>query len=60
MSPYSESQRRMAGMALAWKRGDKPKFNPPEAEEACRKMKDSMSEEELRDMASGPIKKKKS
>lgn len=60
MSPYSESQRRMAGMALAWKRGDKPEFDSPEAEEACRKMMRSMSTEELRDMASGPIKKKKS
>lgn len=56
--PYSEGQRRMAGMALSWKRGQKPKFNSPEAEEACRKMMRSMSEEELRDMASGPIKKK--
>lgn len=57
--PYSLAQKRMAGMALAWKRGDKPKFNSPEAEEACRKMMVSMSEEELRDMASGPIKKAK-
>ncbi len=56
--PYSLAQKRMAGMALSWKRGDKPKFDTPEHEEECRKMMVSMSEAELRDMASGPIKKK--
>ena len=56
--PYSEGQRRFAGMALSWKRGSKPKFDTPEHEEECRKMMVSMSEAELRDMASGPIKKK--
>jgi len=55
--PYSVAQQRMAGMALSWKRGSKPKFDTPEHEEECRKMMVSMSEEELRDMASGPIKK---
>jgi hypothetical protein len=57
MSPYSEAQKHLACMALAWKRGNKPKFNSSEAEEACRKMMSSMSEEELRDYCSSPIKK---
>lgn len=53
--PYSESQRRLAGIALAMKRGE----TPHSYSEAAYKMMRQMSTEELRDMASKPIKKAK-
>lgn len=52
--PYSELQRKTARVALGMKRGTTPKTPGTPAYEMMR----SMSEEELRDMASGPIKKK--
>ena len=52
--PYSEAQRKLAGIALAMKRGETPHSYSSEAY----KMMRSMSTAELRDMASGPIKKK--
>ncbi len=54
--PYSESQRKLAGIALSMKRGETPHSYSAQAH----KMMREMSEEELKDMASGPIKKAKS
>lgn len=53
--PYSESQRKLAGIALSMKRGETAHSYSAQAY----KMMREMSEEELRDMASGPIIKKK-
>ena len=55
MSPYSKAQQRAARVALAMKRGEAPKTPGTDAYDMMR----SMSEAELRDMATGPIKKKK-
>jgi len=52
--PYSEAQRRLAGIALAMKRGE----TPHSYSAAAYKMMKEMSTQELRDMASKPIKKK--
>lgn len=52
--PVSEAQRRLAGIALSMKRGDTPFSYSKEAHEMMR----LMSTQELRDMASKPIKKK--
>ncbi len=54
--PYSRQQQKTAGVALAMKRGEIPKTPGTPAYDMMR----SMSEAELRDMASGPIKKPKS
>ena len=54
--PYSESQRKLAGIALSMKRGETKHAYSAQAY----KMMREMSTEELRDMASGPIKKAKS
>ncbi len=54
--PYSKQQQKTAGVALAMKRGEIPKTPGTPAYDMMR----SMSEAELRDMASGPIKKQKS
>jgi hypothetical protein len=54
--PYSKQQQKTARIALAMKRGEMPKTPWTPAYEMMR----SMSEEELRDMATGPIIKKKS
>ena len=54
--PYSEAQRKLAGIALSMKRGETPHSYSTQAY----KMMREMSTEELRDMASGPIKKAKS
>jgi len=53
--PYSKKQQQAAGIALAMKRGEVPQTPGTTAYEMMR----SMSTAELRDMASGPIKKKK-
>ncbi len=50
MPAVSEAQRRLAGIALSMKRGETPKSFSKQAAE----MADSMSEEELRKMASKP------
>jgi hypothetical protein len=50
MPARSESQRKLAGIALREKRGETPKSYSPEAV----RMANSMSEEELRKMASKP------
>jgi len=54
--PYSEKQRRAAGIALAAKRGE---MDPKKRGKASRKMYDSMTEEQLADFASKPIHEKK-
>ena len=51
--PYSKEQQKAARVALAMKRGEMPKTEGTPAYDMMR----SMSEEELRDMASGPMKK---
>jgi len=54
MSPSSsERQRRLAGIALAMKRGETPMDYSPEAAEMAR----SMSEKSLEEFAKKPIKK---
>ena len=53
--PFSEAQRKTARIALAMKRGDTPKTPGTPAYDMMR----TMTEEELRDMATGPIKKPK-
>ena len=53
MPATSERQRKLAGIALAMKRGETPKDYSPEAAEMAR----SMSEKSLREFASKPIKK---
>ena len=53
--PYSIQQQKTARVALAMKRGETAKTPGTPAYDMMR----TMSEEELRDMASGPIKKKK-
>ena len=53
--PYSKAQQRAARVALAMKRHEAPVTPGTDAYNMMR----SMSEAELRDMASGPIKKKK-
>ncbi len=53
--PYSVAQKKLAGIALAMKRHETPFSSSKDAYDMMR----SMSEAELRDMASGPIKKKK-
>lgn len=53
MPPVSEAQRRLAGIALSMKRGETPLSFSVQAA----KMMKTMSTQELRDMASKPIKK---
>jgi len=53
--PYSKAQQKAARVALAMKRGEAPKTPGTDAYNMMR----SMSEAELREMATGPIKKKK-
>lgn len=54
MPARSEKQRRLMGAALAYKRGENP--NPSEE---VRKVADSMSEEQLEDLAKKPTAEKK-
>ena len=54
MPAVSEEQRRLAGMALAMKRGETPFSASGKAHEMMR----SMSTEDLRHMASKPIQKR--
>ena len=56
MPAKSKSQQKAAGAALAAKRGESKKS---ELQGASRNMADSMSEKQLRDMASKPRKGKK-
>lgn len=53
MPAVSERQRRLAGIALAMRRGETPMDYSHEAAEMAR----SMSEKELRKYASKPVKK---
>jgi len=55
MPSENEKQRRLAGMALAIKRGDAPKSSSPQAA----KMAASMTKKELREFAAKPVKGKK-
>lgn len=54
MPSYTERQRRTAGMALAFLRGHPLKYVPP----SVRKMAESMTEDELREWASKPLRRR--
>jgi len=55
MPATSESQKRLACMALAYKRHGAEALEGVEDTEAVIKMADSMSEEELKDYCLGPV-----
>lgn len=55
MPPKSPAQRKLAGIALAMKRGETPKSYSKQAA----KMAESMTVKQLREYAAKPIKKKR-
>lgn len=55
MPAKSKAQQKAAGVALSAKKGDKEKS---ELKGASKSMRDSMSKDQLKDMASGPRKGK--